>query len=73
VDIGNNNISPEGLHPVAEFLKRTKSLQWFSLYMNDISDEVILLLQLFSACVVVPTKILDCLHMNVPSDLEQIS
>ncbi|XP_008659072.1 NLR family CARD domain-containing protein 3 isoform X1 [Zea mays] len=39
VDIGNNNISPEGLHPVAEFLKRTKSLQWFSLYMNDISDE----------------------------------
>ncbi|OEL31478.1 Protein NLRC3 [Dichanthelium oligosanthes] len=39
VDIGNNNISPEGLRPVAEFIKRTKSLLWFSLYMNDISDE----------------------------------
>nr|CAB3470148.1 unnamed protein product [Digitaria exilis] len=39
VDIGNNNIGSEGLRPVAEFIKRTKSLLWFSLYMNDISDE----------------------------------
>ncbi|GJN29181.1 hypothetical protein PR202_gb17378 [Eleusine coracana subsp. coracana] len=39
VDIGNNNIGSEGLRPVAELIKRTKSLLWFSLYMNDISDE----------------------------------
>lgn len=73
MDIGNNNISPEGLRPVAEFLKRTKSLQWFSLYMNDISDEVIMLLQLFSVCMMAITKILDGLHMNLPSVLEPIS
>jgi hypothetical protein len=73
VDIGNNNISPEGLRPVAEFLKRTKSLQWFSLYMNDISDEVIMLLQLFSVCMMAITKILDGLHMNLPPVLEPIS
>ena len=73
MDIGNNNISPEGLRPVAEFLKRTKSLQWFSLYMNDISDEVILLLHLFSVCMMAITKILDCLHMNIPSVVEPIS
>jgi len=73
VDIGNNNISPEGLRPVASFLKRTKSLQWFSLCMNDISDEVMLLLQLFSVCMMTIAKISDCLHMNIPSVLEPIN
>ena len=56
VDIGNNNINSEGLRPVAEFIKKTKSLLWFSLYMNDISDEVLLLLVLFSLYMIPMTK-----------------
>ena len=56
MDIGNNNINSEGLRPVAEFIKKTKSLLWFSLYMNDISDEVILLLVLFSLYMIPMTK-----------------
>uniref|UniRef100_A0A804PMX9 Uncharacterized protein n=1 Tax=Zea mays TaxID=4577 RepID=A0A804PMX9_MAIZE len=35
-------MGPLRLCPVAEFLKRTKSLLWFSLYLNDISDKVII-------------------------------
>jgi len=70
VDIGNNNINSEGLRPVAEFIKKTKSLLWFSLYMNDISDEVLLLLVLFSLWMIPMTKILGSPHMVIWSVLE---
>ncbi|KAL5675491.1 hypothetical protein ACJX0J_011622, partial [Zea mays] len=36
------HIQKHSLHHVAKFLKRTKSLLWFSLYLNDISDKVII-------------------------------
>lgn len=40
LDIGNNSIGPKGALHVANFIKKTKSLQWLNLYMNDIGDEV---------------------------------
>jgi hypothetical protein len=50
LDIGNNNITSEGSHYVAEFIKMTKSLRWLSLYMDDVGDEVVLLLLLTLVC-----------------------
>ncbi|KAG6483883.1 hypothetical protein ZIOFF_060669 [Zingiber officinale] len=43
LDIGNNEIGPKGAFSIAEFVKKTKSLLWLNLYMNDIGDEVWLL------------------------------
>ncbi|KAG6468670.1 hypothetical protein ZIOFF_073360 [Zingiber officinale] len=43
LDIGNNEIGPKGAFNIAEFVKKTKSLLWLNLYMNDIGDEVWLL------------------------------
>ncbi|KAG6483509.1 hypothetical protein ZIOFF_060157 [Zingiber officinale] len=43
LDIGNNEIGPKGTFSIAEFVKKTKSLLWLNLYMNDIGDEVWLL------------------------------
>ena len=40
LDLGNNGIGAKGAFYVAEFLKKSRSLQWLSLYMNDIGDEV---------------------------------
>ncbi|KAG6503504.1 hypothetical protein ZIOFF_035819 [Zingiber officinale] len=39
LDIGNNEIGPKGAFSIAEFVKKTKSLLWLNLYMNDIGDE----------------------------------
>lgn len=40
LDIGNNDIGSKGAFHVAEYIKKTKSLLWLNLYMNDIGDEV---------------------------------
>lgn len=40
LDIGNNDIGPKGAFHVAEYIKKSKSLLWLNLYMNDIGDEV---------------------------------
>lgn len=44
LDIGNNGIGPKGAFSVAEFIKKSKSLLWLNLYMNDIGDEVLMFL-----------------------------
>ncbi|KAG6495616.1 hypothetical protein ZIOFF_043442 [Zingiber officinale] len=43
LDIGNNEIGPKGAFSITEYVKKTKSLLWLNLYMNDIGDEVWLL------------------------------
>lgn len=40
LDIGNNSISARGAFHVGGYIKKTKSLLWLNLYMNDIGDEV---------------------------------
>ncbi|CAI0386471.1 unnamed protein product [Linum tenue] len=40
LDLGNNSISAKGAFYVAEYAKKSKSLFWLNLYMNDIGDEV---------------------------------
>lgn len=40
LDLGNNDIGPKGAFHVANYIKKTKSLLWLNLYMNDIGDEV---------------------------------
>lgn len=40
LDLGNNSITAKGAFYVAEYIKRSKSLVWLNLYMNDIGDEV---------------------------------
>ena len=40
LDIGNNDIGPKGALHVANFIKKSKSLQWLNVYMNDMGDEV---------------------------------
>lgn len=40
LDLANNSISAKGAFHVAEYIKKSKSLLWISLYMNDIGDEV---------------------------------
>ena len=40
LDLGNNSITAKGAFHVAEYIKRSKSLLWMNLYMNDIGDEV---------------------------------
>ncbi|KAK8953302.1 hypothetical protein KSP40_PGU004541 [Platanthera guangdongensis] len=37
LDLGNNEIHPKGAFLVAEYIKRTKSLIWLNLYMNDMA------------------------------------
>lgn len=44
LDIGNNKFGSKGAFHVAEYIKKTKSLQWLNMYMNDIGDQVQLLL-----------------------------
>lgn len=44
LDVGNNSISERGAFYVAEYIKKSKSLLWLNLYMNDIGDEVLILL-----------------------------
>ncbi|KAH0461987.1 hypothetical protein IEQ34_009562 [Dendrobium chrysotoxum] len=39
LDLGNNDIGPKGAFHVANYIKKTKSLLWLNLYMNDIGDE----------------------------------
>ncbi|KAL5988525.1 hypothetical protein ACLOJK_036290 [Asimina triloba] len=39
LDIGNNEIGPKGAFRVADVIKKSKSLLWLNLYMNDIGDE----------------------------------
>lgn len=41
LDLGNNSISAKGAFHVAEYVKKSKSLFWMNMYMNDIGDEVI--------------------------------
>lgn len=43
LDIGNNSISARGAFHVSEYIKRSKSLRWINLYMNDIGDEVMVI------------------------------
>lgn len=45
LDIGNNSISERGAFYVAEYIKKSKSLLWLNVYMNDIGDEVLILLR----------------------------
>lgn len=40
LDLGNNEIGTGGAFHIAEYIKKTKSLAWLGLYMNDIGDEV---------------------------------
>lgn len=40
LDIGNNSVSAKGAFHVGGYIKKTKSLLWLNLYMNDIGDEV---------------------------------
>ncbi|CAN1321133.1 Protein NLRC3 [Linum perenne] len=40
LDLGNNSISLTGAVHVAEYIKKSKSLFWINLYMNDLGDEV---------------------------------
>ncbi|PKU63125.1 RAN GTPase-activating protein 1 [Dendrobium catenatum] len=40
LDLGNNDIDPKGAFHVANYIKKTKSLLWLNLYMNDIGDEL---------------------------------
>lgn len=40
LDLANNSIGARGAFHVAEYIKKSKSLLWISLYMNDIGDEV---------------------------------
>lgn len=42
LDISNNSISARGAFYVAEYVKKSKSLLWLNLYMNDIGDEVLI-------------------------------
>jgi hypothetical protein len=44
LDISNNSISARGAFHVAEYVKKSKSLLWLNLYMNDIGDEVLIFL-----------------------------
>lgn len=41
LDLGNNSITSKGAFHVAEYIKKSKSLLWLNLYMNDIGDEVL--------------------------------
>ncbi|XP_020411986.1 protein NLRC3-like [Prunus persica] len=40
LDIGNNSFSAKGAFHVGGYVKKTKSLLWLNVYMNDIGDEV---------------------------------
>jgi len=40
LDIGKNEIGSQGAFHIAEYVRKTKSLLWLNLYMNDIGDEV---------------------------------
>lgn len=40
LDIGNNSFSAKGSFHVGGYVKKTKSLLWLNVYMNDIGDEV---------------------------------
>lgn len=48
LDLANNSITARGAFHVAEFIKKSKSLLWLNLYMNDIKDEVIEPLRTFT-------------------------
>ncbi|CAB4295079.1 unnamed protein product [Prunus armeniaca] len=39
LDIGNNSFSAKGAFRVGGYVKKTKSLLWLNIYMNDIGDE----------------------------------
>ncbi|EPS61167.1 chloroplast envelope protein 1, partial [Genlisea aurea] len=39
LDLSNNSISSRGASHVAEYVKKSKTLLWINLYMNDIGDE----------------------------------
>lgn len=48
LDLANNSITARGAFHVAEYVKKSKSLLWLNLYMNDIKDEVIEPLKTFT-------------------------
>lgn len=48
LDMANNSITARGAFHVAEYAKKSKSLLWLNLYMNDIKDEVIESLRTFT-------------------------
>ena len=41
LDLGNNSLSAKGAFQVAEYIRKSRSLLWLNLYMNDIGDEVL--------------------------------
>ncbi|WOH13591.1 hypothetical protein DCAR_0833101 [Daucus carota subsp. sativus] len=41
LDLGNNGLSSRGATYVAEYIRKSKTLLWMSLFMNDLRDEVI--------------------------------
>lgn len=55
LDLGNNSITSRGAFHIAEYIKKSKSLLWLNLYMNDVGDEVLEILY-SNPCVVLPSR-----------------